>query len=97
MMFFHPDGHTLFLLALCIIGPLLTLGIIALVTSASDLRRRAELDAQLSGLSWNAESTAAQLDGPQDPAGQLEGSSGTAAVQLDTANDVQPRHLSTGV
>ncbi|MDA8438324.1 MAG: hypothetical protein M0Z51_05595 [Propionibacterium sp.] len=97
MMFFHPDGHALFLLALCIIGPLLTLGLIALITSASDLRRRAELDAQRSGLSWSAEPEAAQFEGSLDRAGQIEQSSGAAAAQLDTANDVHPRHLSAGV
>ena len=50
MVFFHPGGHALFLLALCIIAPLLLLSIIGLLVSHGHLKQLAMVESSRSGL-----------------------------------------------
>ena len=95
MVFFHPDGHALFLLALCIIGPLLTFGLIALITGAGELRRAAAADARRSGLVWDG-AASEELGGVPRHPGLIEASPASAAQLLETANDAHPRHATAG-
>ena len=50
MVFFNPGGHALFLLALCILGPLLLLTIVGLIVSGGHLRRLATVESARNGL-----------------------------------------------
>ena len=50
MVFFNPGGHALFLLALCIIAPLLLLSIIGLLVSHGHLKQLAMVESARSGL-----------------------------------------------
>ncbi len=95
MVFFHPDGHALFLLALCIIGPLTLFGLIALITGAKDLGRAAAVDAKRSGLSWD-DDTADQLETSGERREAMVQAPESAAAQLETANDTHPRHATSG-
>lgn len=50
MVFFQPDGHGLFLLGLCVAGPLLLAGLIFLLSAAGTLRHRGEVEQNQGGL-----------------------------------------------
>ena len=61
MVFFNPGGHALFLLALCILGPLLLLTIVGLIVSGGHLRQLAMVESARGGLAIDRYDERAQI------------------------------------